>query len=140
MPEVVTVQFAALAPMPKVCIALLVLLLFALSLATTVERIRTKTLFGTPDDPARLLTKLVRTHGNTAEYVGPLAVLIFILGTRPVADWVAGLMATAVAARLLYAVAMLSCARLDRFDPVRALAVAGTYLAGVGLGLALLIH
>lgn len=121
------------------CVFALTVLFFGLSLAITVTRLRTRTLYGVPDDPARFLTKLVRAHGNTAEYVGVLALLILALGTAPRSEWVQGLMVLAVVARLVFAVAMLTCSSLAIFDPVRALAVTGTYVAGFGLGIALLI-
>jgi uncharacterized membrane protein YecN with MAPEG domain len=125
---------------PKFCVAVLTLLFFGLSLAITFVRLRTKTLFfGAPADPTSVLTKLVRAHGNTAEYVGLLALLILSLGVPPRPHWVTGLMLLAVAARLLFVYAMLRCGSLEVFDPLRAVAVTGTYVAGLGLGAALLV-
>lgn len=125
--------------LPRICVALLTLLFFGLSLAITLTRLRTKTLFGTPADPTSLLTKLVRAHGNTAEYAGLLALLILSLGAEPRSVLVTGLMVLALAARLLFVFAMLRCRSLEIFDPVRAVAVTGTYVAGLGLGMALMI-
>lgn len=125
---------------PKICVASLTLLFFCLSLAITFVRLRTKVLFfGAPADPASLLTKLVRAHGNTAEYVGLLAVLILSLGSEPRSNVVTGLMILALLARLLFVFAILRCRSLEIFDPLRALAVTGTYVAGLGLGVALLV-
>lgn len=125
---------------PKICVAVLTLLFFGLSLAITFVRLRTKTLFfGAPADPASLLTKLVRAHGNTAEYVGLLALLILSLGFEARPLWMTGLMVLAVVARLLFVYAMLRCRSLEVFDPLRAVAVTGTYVAGLSLGAALLV-
>lgn len=124
---------------PKLCVALLTLLFFGLSLAITITRIHTKTLFGTPADPTSFLTKLVRAHSNTAEYIGLLALLILSFDSEPRSVLVTGLMVLALAARVLFVFAMLRCRSFEIFDPVRALAVTGTYIAGLGLGAALLI-
>ncbi|MBW2399824.1 MAG: MAPEG family protein, partial [Deltaproteobacteria bacterium] len=70
-----------------VCIALLGLLLFGLGFAVSLLRGRTNTLVGSSGDPADSLHKLVRAHGNTAEYSAMLAILIFLVGTRSPASW-----------------------------------------------------
>ncbi len=48
-------------------------------------------------------------------------------------------MVLAVAARLVFIFAILRCRSLTIFDPLRAVAMTGTYIAGVGLSIALLI-
>lgn len=129
----------AIGAVPKVCVALLVLLFFGLSVAITVTRLRTKTLYGVPGGPDSRLTKLVRAHGNTAEYVGLLCVLILWLGASPQPAWVVGMMVLAVAGRLLFALAMVTGPSLTAFNPIRALGVCATYVAGFGLGIAMLL-
>lgn len=58
-----------------VCTAALGLLLFALGLAVSILRSRVGVLSGYAPEPEQLLTKLVRAHGNTAEYAPFFAVL-----------------------------------------------------------------
>jgi len=118
---------------------LLGLLLFALSAAITLVRSRRGRWTGTPDDPADLLTKLVRTQANTAQYVAFLALAIVVLGAGTPAPWVRAAMGLAVVSRYLFAIGMLMSARIDRFNPVRAVGAGGTYLAGFALCLALLL-
>jgi uncharacterized protein len=50
------------------CTAALGLLLFALGLSISILRSRVGVLSGYAPEPDQLLTKLVRAHGNTAEY------------------------------------------------------------------------
>jgi hypothetical protein len=65
-----------------ICAALLGVLLFGLGFATSLTRGRTQIVIGAPDDPTHALHKMVRAHGNTAEYAPMLAVLFLFLGSR----------------------------------------------------------
>ena len=62
------------------CSALMGLLLFALGLYVSTKRGRTQQIGTTPQNPADPLFKAIRAHGNTAEYVPMLAVLMLYLG------------------------------------------------------------
>lgn len=125
--------------LPKICIAALALILFALSCSITLVRSKTQTWFGAPPDPTSLLTKLVRAQGNTAEYVGILAVMIFSLSRDQRPLWASAMMALAVSMRLLFAIGMLTKPSLERFSIVHAIGAGGTYVAGIGLALAVLL-
>lgn len=124
--------------LPVVLSALLGILLFGLSVAITVVRLRRGVLTSTPDDPRDLLTKLVRTQANTAEYVPFLALAMIVAGIGAPAWWVQAAMWLAVASRYLFAVGMLVPARLDRFNLVHAMGAGGTYIAGFALCMAML--
>ena len=50
-----------------ICTVLLGLLLFALGLAVSLTRGSTKINYAYPDDPAHILHRLSRAHGNVAE-------------------------------------------------------------------------
>ncbi len=50
---------------PLVCIALLVLLGFALGFYVSIARTRAQVMCGYPDDPEAALYKVNRAHGNT---------------------------------------------------------------------------
>ena len=60
---------------------LLALLLFALSFAVSMTRLRTQRGFGNDPDPSAWLTKIVRAQGNAAEYNPILIALILVLAT-----------------------------------------------------------
>ncbi len=82
-----------------VCIALLGLLVFGLGFAVSLARGRTNTVAGTSGDPSDSLHKLVRAHGNTAEYAAMLAILIFLVGSRSPGTWALWCMGIATASR-----------------------------------------
>lgn len=121
-----------------VCTAILGLLLFLLGLAISVVRTHDGTLTGQLPEPDRLLTKLVRAHGNTAEYAPFFAVLFLYLGSRNPADWQLWCMAGATACRLLLVVALLAWPTMSKPNPARAIGALGTYGFGVALCVALL--
>jgi uncharacterized membrane protein YecN with MAPEG domain len=122
-----------------VCIALLGLLLFGLGFSVSLTRGRTKTLVGSSDDPVDPLHKLVRAHGNTAEYAAMLAILIFLVGTRSPATWALWCMGIATACRYSLALGLILSPSLDSPHPLRFVGALGTYLAGFGLCAALLL-
>ena len=122
----------------RACVAALALLLFGLSMAITSVRLRTKVLVGAPADPTSLLAKLVRAQGNTAEYAAILALLMLAQRAGPNPSWVTALMLLAVGARVLFAIGMVTCESLAKPNVVRGLGAGGTYVAGIGLALALL--
>jgi hypothetical protein len=121
-----------------ICVALLGILLFGLGFAVSMTRGRTGTVAGTSGDPADPLHKLVRAHGNTGEYVGMLAVLMLVLGSREPSTWGVVSMVGATASRYLIAGGMILGPTLDKPHPLRFLGALGTYLFGFALCAALL--
>jgi uncharacterized membrane protein YecN with MAPEG domain len=125
-----------------VCTAILASLIFLLGM--NVSRIRGQrersgeTLF--PTDPGDALFKAVRTHGNAAEYVPTLAVLILFTGLDHPAVWVVACIVGATASRLLHVYGMLTSATLATRGIARYAGALGTYLFGLGLVLAALIQ
>jgi uncharacterized membrane protein YecN with MAPEG domain len=122
-----------------VCIALLGLLVFGLGFAISTVRGRKETLIGFSPDPGDSLHKLVRAHGNTAEYAAMLAILIYAVGTRSPAPWVLWCMGIATVSRYLIAAGLILSATLEKPHPLRFVGALGTYLAGFGLCAALLL-
>ena len=120
------------------CTAVLGLTLFLLGFAISIERSRVGTLSGSTPEPDQRLTKLVRAHGNAAEYVPFFAVLFLFLGSRNPPDWQLWCMAGATACRLLHVVALLAWPTMARPNPARAIGALGTYGFGVALCVALL--
>lgn len=129
---------AELHPVALVCTALLGLLLFGLGLAVSGARGRSRRLIGVDDDPDNLLNRLVRAHGNTAEYAPFLGLLFLLLGSRSPSGLVLGLIVAATAARLLLALGLLTARTLSRPSALRFVGAAGTYVTGAWLSLLLL--
>jgi uncharacterized membrane protein YecN with MAPEG domain len=120
------------------CIALLGLLVFGLGLGVSMLRGNTQTTFGYTPDPTDRLYKMVRAHGNAAEYAPMMAVLIFFLGLQHPPAWLLWTFVAATVSRYLHALGMILCATLDRPDPLRFVGALGTYVTGVILAVAVL--
>ena len=89
-------------------------------------------------DPADLLHKMVRAHGNASEYVAMLAVLIMVVGMREPSAWANWSMIGATVSRYLHAVGMIVSPTLDKPQPLRFAGALGTYVFGMALCVALL--
>ncbi|MFM0016429.1 MAPEG family protein [Paraburkholderia sediminicola] len=120
------------------CTAVLGLLLFALGLSVSILRSRVGVLSGYAPEPDQLLTKLVRAHGNTAEYAPFFAVLFLYLGSQHPHHWQLWCMVGATACRLLLVVALVAWSSMSKPNPARAIGALGTYAFGVALCVALL--
>lgn len=113
------------------CVAALGALLFGVGWAISAVRFARKRFSGHDSDPADLLYKLVRAHGNTAEYAPFLAVLMLYLGAHAAASWVVWTMVAATACRYLFVVGMVAFPTVARPNPVRFVGAAGTYVCGL---------
>ncbi|EEA02767.1 conserved hypothetical protein [Burkholderia sp. H160] len=120
------------------CVAVLGLLLFGLGLLVSMMRFREGTTSGCAEDPANLLHKLIRAHGNTAEYVPFLAVLFLFLGARSPSTVTVSLMVIATLCRYLLVLGLVAYPTMAKPNPLRFVGGLGTYAAGIGLCLALL--
>jgi hypothetical protein len=120
------------------CVAVLGLLLFGLGLSISMMRFRERSLSGCAEDPANLLHKLVRAHGNTAEYAPFLAVLFLFLGARSPSTVTVSLMVMATVCRCLLVVGLIAFPTMARPNPLRFVGALGTYGAGIALCLTLL--
>ncbi|MCP3716250.1 MAPEG family protein [Paraburkholderia sp. CNPSo 3281] len=103
------------------CTCVLGLLLFVPGLTITVTRSRVGPLSGYAPEPDRLLTKLVRAHGKTAEYAPFLAVLFLYFGSQNPPHWQLGCMAGATACRLLLVASLLAWHTMSKPNPARAI-------------------
>ena len=121
------------------CVALLGLLLFLLGANVTRHRATRGTRTQLPTDPTDRMFIAIRAHGNAAEYVPTLCVLILICGTLSEGWWLDTLAVTAAAARLLHAFGMLTSTSLASHGPVRDGAAMFTYLSGVALGVTAIV-
>jgi uncharacterized membrane protein YecN with MAPEG domain len=117
-----------------VCVALLGMLLFLLGANVTRHRaLRGDTGNQMPTDPADPMFIAQRAHGNAAEYVPTLCVLLLVCGTLSDGWWVDVLAVAAVVARLSHAVGMLTSRTLATHGPLRDIGALGTYVTGVAL-------
>lgn len=120
---------------PVICVALLGVLLFLLGANVTRHRaVRGATGNQMPTDPADRMFIAQRAHGNASEYVPTLAVLIVVCSTLTSGWWLNALALTALGARSLHALGMLTSATLAAHGPLRDLGAMGTYVTGIALG------
>ncbi|NML34185.1 MAPEG family protein [Paraburkholderia antibiotica] len=120
------------------CVAVLGLLLFGLGLSVSMMRFRERVTSGCAEDPANLLHKLVRAHGNTTEYAPFFALLFLYLGSRSPSSATVALMVVATVCRCLLVVGLVAWPTMARPNPARFIGAVGTYAAGIGLCLGLL--
>ena len=124
-----------------ICTAVLGLLIFILG--ANVTRIRAKRAHTgetqVPTDPSDSLLKAVRAHGNAAEYVPTLAILILLIGARGPSGWMVALMIGATASRLVHAFGMLTTSSLAKESLPRIAGAVGTYAFGVALAVSALL-
>jgi uncharacterized protein len=117
-----------------VCVALLGLLLFLLGANVTRHRaIRGGTGNQMPTDPADRMFIAIRAHGNAAEYVPTLCVLLLVCGTLSDGWWVDVLAVAAVVVRMSHAVGMLTSTTMASHGPLRDVGALGTYATGIAL-------
>jgi uncharacterized protein len=118
-----------------VCSAILAAVIFVLGANVSRLRLRRERAGGAQyaTDAGDGLFKAVRAHGNAAEYVPTLAVLMLLVGARDPAPWALGAMIGATASRLLHVYGILASPTLDRQTAARFVGAVGTYLFGLVL-------
>ena len=122
-----------------VCTALLGLLVFGLGLGVSALRGSTSTNIGHKLDPGDPLHKMVRAHGNAAEYAPMLAILMLAIAGRGATPWMVWTFVAATLSRYLHAAGMVLSSSLDRPQPLRFVGALGTYVTGLLLVVALLL-
>jgi uncharacterized protein len=122
-----------------VCIALLGILLFLLGANVTRNRALRGAGNQLPTDPADRLMIAVRAHGNAAEYIPTMIVLLLVCSALS-GSWVVDALAiAAVFVRYVHAVGMLTSRTLATHGPLRDVGAMGTYLVGLALGVTALV-
>lgn len=91
-------------------------------------------------DPTDALFVAVRAHGNAAEYIPTLAVLLVVCSSLVDGWWLDSLAIAALVARLLHAVGLLASGDLAHRSPVKESGAMLNYLVGVALGVTALVN
>lgn len=125
-----------------VCIALLGLLVFVLGANVTRHRILRSTTGEpqAPNDPTDRLLIAVRAHGNAAEYIPTLAILLIVASTLTSGWWIESLAVAALSVRALHAFGMITAKTLAAHGPVRDIGAFGTYIVGTALAITVLAN
>ncbi|WP_332641862.1 MAPEG family protein [Aeromicrobium sp.] len=125
-----------------VCIALLGLLVFVLGANVTRHRILRSTTGEpqAPNDPTDRLLIAVRAHGNAAEYIPTLAILLIVASTLTSGWWIESLAVAALSVRALHAFGMITAKTLAAHGPVRDIGAFGTYIVGISLAITVLAN
>lgn len=124
-----------------ICIALMGILLFTLGANVTRHRI-TRGMSGgdqAPTDPGDALLVAVRAHGNAAEYVPALAVLLVVNSFLVDGWWLDSLAVAALLARTGHGLGMLVSGHLTKRSPLKDGGALLTYLTGITLGITALV-
>ena len=118
-----------------ICSALMGILLFGLGANVTRHRaMRGASGNQMPTDPADRMLIAQRAHGNAAEYVPTLLVLLVVCSTLTDGWWLDALAVVATASRYVHAVGMLTSRTLATHGPLRDAGASFTYLSGLALG------
>lgn len=124
-----------------ICIALMGVLLFVLGANVTRHRAARGASGGNqaPTDPADKLLIAIRAHGNAAEYIPTMIVLLLVCSALSDSWWVDALAVSACAVRTTHAVGMLTSKTLASHGPLRDIGALGTYVVGITLGVTAIV-
>ncbi|TDO49283.1 hypothetical protein EV643_106252 [Kribbella sp. VKM Ac-2527] len=118
-----------------VCIALLGVLLFLLGANVSRNRAIRGAGNQAPTDPADKLLIAIRAHGNAAEYIPTMIVLLLVCSALSDSWLVDALAVASLVVRTVHAVGMLTAKTLAAHGPLRDIGAMGTYAVGVTLGI-----
>ena len=124
-----------------ICIALMGILLFLLGANVTRHRALTGKSGGNqmPTDPTAPLLIAVRAHGNAAEYIPTMIVLLLVCSALSNSWWVDVLAIAALVVRTAHAAGMLTSKTLASHGPLRDVGAMGTYAVGIALGVTAIV-
>jgi uncharacterized membrane protein YecN with MAPEG domain len=120
------------------CAAAMGLLLFGLGLAVSALRMRSGTFDAGSVVVDSALQRVVRAHGNTAEFVPLLVVLVLFLGARNPTAWTVACIVGVTICRFLLVIGLVFAGSMSRPNLPRFAGALGTYLLGAALCLALI--
>lgn len=116
-----------------ICSAALALLTIALAFMTSIERTKNGVIAYDADIlPTSYMAKIQRAHGNSAEYVGLLIGLYFLVGFTFPGESFTPLMSWTIIAitlsRFIHALGFLMSSTLEKIHLLKAIGVTVTYL------------
>jgi uncharacterized protein len=122
-----------------VCSGALALLLFVLGALVSGLRAKYWQVIGVPSHPDHSLTRAIRSHGNTAEYVPTLCVLFLLVGSLAPTTTNLWLIVAATIGRFALAIGLFSAKTLSRPSVLRGIGAFVTYSAGTWLAVVLIL-
>jgi uncharacterized membrane protein YecN with MAPEG domain len=118
-----------------ICMGLLGVLLFLLGANVTRHRALRGAGNQAPSDPADPLLIAVRAHGNAAEYIPTMLVLLLVCSMLSDSWLVDALAIAALVVRTTHAIGMLTAKTLAAHGPLRDIGALGTYLVGLAISI-----
>ncbi|MFF1818592.1 MAPEG family protein [Kribbella sp. NPDC058245] len=118
-----------------VCMGLLGVLLFLLGANVTRQRALRGGGNQAPSDPADPLLIAVRAHGNAAEYIPTMLVLLLVCSMLSDSWLVDALAVAALVVRTTHAIGMLTSKTLASHGPLRDIGALGTYAVGLAISI-----
>ena len=118
-----------------VCIALMGVLLFGLGANVTRHRALRGGGNQAPTDPTDPLLIAIRAHGNAAEYIPTMIVLLLVCSALSDSWLVDALAVASLVVRTAHAVGMLTSKSMASHGPLRDIGAFGTYATGITLGI-----
>jgi uncharacterized membrane protein YecN with MAPEG domain len=118
-----------------VSMALMGILLFLLGANVTRHRAMRGGGNQAPTDPADPLLIAIRAHGNAAEYIPTMIVLLLVCSTLSDSWLVDALAVAALVVRACHAVGMLTSKSIASHGPLRDIGALGTYTVGLAIGI-----
>lgn len=114
-----------------ISVAIMAITLFSLGFLVSIRRGAEDTITGMSDDPTNGLRKAVRSHGNNAEWVPILAILMLYLGANSPALWVEITFGVIALGRVAAAIGFLVCETLAKPHPLKVFGALTTYIGGI---------
>jgi uncharacterized membrane protein YecN with MAPEG domain len=118
-----------------ICMGLLGVLLFLLGANVTRHRALRGAGNQAPSDPADPLLIAVRAHGNAAEYIPTMLVLLLVCSMLSDSWLVDALAIAALVVRTTHAIGMLTAKTLAAHGPLRDIGALGTYVVGLAISI-----
>ena len=113
-----------------ISVAVMAIMLFMLGYLVSTRRMGEETITGMSDDPTNALRKAVRAHGNSAEWVPILAILMLYLAANDPALWVEIVIGIVALGRVAAAIGFLICETLAKTHPLKVFGALTTYIGG----------
>jgi uncharacterized membrane protein YecN with MAPEG domain len=116
-----------------ICMGLLGVLLFLLGANVSRNRALRGAGNQAPTDPTDPLLIAIRAHGNAAEYIPTMLVLLLVCSTLSDSWLVDALAVAALVVRTTHAIGMLTAKTLAAHGPLRDIGALGTYAVGLAI-------